>query len=388
MILSCRRVSPLLVQILRGPRYRLNATFSDAGARISQPRRVVPTTGRFSTLTREIGRGGPRGVVWRSLCALASTSERSDVDSALIDASLPRRRDFLQQVETTVARVLQHYIEREGVDLLSIDVDDSILLSLPSSERQAVGVARHLHERVRAARTNGDCRRCWLQQANCICSHIQPLALPACVNRIFLLTHHKEICMAVDTAKLILAAFPDSSRLVVGGIPAKFQESMEEMMDSLTKKTTLVLFPAEDAQTISDYFPIANRESRTVEGSGDGTMDVIFDLIVPDGTWEQARRLYNRYISSEPVARRVQLSIQSLSTFASPDSLGRQLRRHPVPVREIATAHALQLLLQDIVAATGISGDRFDHQRFSDYQDVASAAALAQLGPPRLKKNA
>ena len=145
-----------------------------------------------------------------------------------------------------------------------------------------------------------------------------------------------------------------------------------------------------------------------------------FDLIVLDGTWEQARRLYKRYIppdggdgDGDGGPRRVQLSPESLRTFDGKQNdddnndnnddadnnddqafTGRQLRRHPIAAREIATAHALQLLLQDIVAATDNSGNSNHHPQqpqyydiFGKYQQIASAAASAQLGPVRLKQS-
>lgn len=343
----------------------------------------------------------------RSVRNGVSAHSSLDADS-LLDYNVPLQQQqqqddrFLRQVETTVDRVLLKYYG-DGVDLLASDEDDGILLSLPREERAAAGVARHLHERLRAVRTNRDCRRCWLQQAHCICREIQPLPLPAAVHRIFLLTHHKEICMAVDTAKLILAAFPDASRLVVGGVPGQFQESMNEMMEAVSKETTLVLFPSEEAKTFADLLPELNRAGKRMNSNNSTTMkeSLSFDLIVLDGTWEQARRMYKRYISAEP-AKRVQLSLESLRTFgpqseyddSSSSSVavvmgGRQLRRHPVPVREIATAHALQLLLQDIVVSTisnSSSDARCDYSHFSRYQEIASAAAVAQLGPPRLKR--
>lgn len=306
------------------------------------------------------------------------------------DAVPPQRDDrFLRQVEKTVERVLQKYCA-DGIDVLNDkDEDDSILLSLPSSEREAVGVVRHLHQRLQAATTNHDCRRCWLQQAHCICDQILPLPVPLCVNRIFLLTHHKEICLAVDTAKLILAAFPESSRLVVGGIPADFQESMKEMVEAASSEKTLLLFPAEGAQTFAELLSVIKNEGSTTNRNSEEA--ITFDLIVIDGTWEQARRLHQRYFPSRP-ARLVQLSPASLNSFYAdsndPTFPGRQLRRHPIPVREISTVHALHLLLQDMVAVTS-NGEELPryYDIFGRYQQIASAGALAQLGPLRRKQS-
>ena len=164
-------------------------------------------------------------------------------------------------------------------------------------------------------------------------------------------------------------------------------------MEAVLSETTMVHFPAEGAQTFADLFPERKIESSTINFIKDPMpQSPRFDLIVLDGTWEQARRLYKRYIPVAP-AKRVQLPLESLSTFDLPNSSeGRQLRRHCVPVREIATAHALQLLLQDIVLIETItasnSSARYDnYDQFSQYQKIANAAALAQLGPPRPKQS-
>lgn len=273
-------------------------------------------------------------------------------------------------------------------------------------------MVRHLNERLQALSTNKDCRRCWLQQAHCICHCIEPLPIPTCIRTIYLLTHHKEIGLAVDTAKLILAAFADSCRLVVGGIPSEYQDSMNEMMHSLTDESipTLVLFPAEGALTLEALWCSPHLWSPNMAQTNNSQETMVstrtFDLIVLDGTWEQARRMYNRYILPHNVTS-VQLSLESLDSLNTafcthsadtPRSLSsqRQLRRHPVPIREIATAHALQLLLQDIVAVTppplASGGGGIDivdaaapYRRFGTYLEVANTAAVAQLGPTRPK---
>jgi len=66
---------------------------------------------------------------------------------------------FLEQVETTVARVLQDR-----------SVDD--VLQLPPNQRETFGVAKHLDKRLQAFRRNNDCPRCWLQKAHCVCSNM------------------------------------------------------------------------------------------------------------------------------------------------------------------------------------------------------------------------
>ena len=73
-------------------------------------------------------------------------------------------------------------------------------------------------------------------------------------------------------------------------------------------------------------------------------------MIVIDGTWEQARKLYKRYIPAGP--RRVKLTQSALDTIVSSREsgqyTGRQLRRHPESWREIGTLAATRLLLTDM----------------------------------------
>ena len=277
---------------------------------------------------------------------------------------------FLRPLETTIQQVLQKYDEQTDI------------MDVPPTEREALGIARNLHVRLQAFRRNDNCPRCWLQRAHCICLQCPPLPEQP-QNRIFVLMHHKEVCLTVDTAKLILAAFPQKARLVVGGLGPDVQSTMQEMMQALAQQhdnNLIVLFPDEDAETyqsLSDSFQKAM-----------GTMD----LIVLDGTWEQARRLYKRYIPARAAGGppRVKLTAEALATLqpaaqrAKDESsslafTGRQLRRHPEWWREISTLTATRLLLSDMDDVE--EKNRWDS--LADYQECADRAAREQLGAPR-----
>merc|ERR1712038_1607514 len=153
-----------------------------------------------------------------------------------------------------------------------LNLSKKMVESLPPSQRESVGIAIHLYNRLYSLTKNNDCRRCWLQAAHCICPSTPPLeneddhdchndgrdgdsggAIPY-INRLFLLTHHKEIGMAVDTAKLILGCFPVSCRLVIGGLDGEFQRSMVELDDAMQQKDRkcMVLFPSDGALTYSE----------------------------------------------------------------------------------------------------------------------------------------
>jgi DTW domain-containing protein YfiP len=258
---------------------------------------------------------------------------------------------FLEQVEATVSRVLNKD-NNNDLDILTLD---------PKS-REAVGVARNLKQRLEALRRNNDCPTCWMQRAHCICNQCTPIHLPKDmnINRIFLLVHHKEIGLKVDTVKLLLASFPEHCRLVVGGIGSEFQQSMAELEQTLENENCIILFPDDNAQTASEL------DISAFEKQG-------MDLVVLDGTWTSASKLHRRYIPS--TARRVQLSETSLDYLRNGN--GHQLRRHPTTWRQIGTFEATRLFLNEI----GSADDAL--KPLATYQDIANEAARRELGPPR-----
>ena len=92
------------------------------------------------------------------------------------------------------------------------------------------------------------------------------------MRRIYVYMHHKEVLLAVDTAKLILAAYADA-HLVIAGV--KGQPAEDEMRAALEAGDAVVLFPSDDAAPASALA---------------GPVDVV----VIDGTWEQAQKLNAR----------------------------------------------------------------------------------------------
>ena len=294
------------------------------------------------------------------------------LSTALSSSSVSYGSEFLDQVEESVARVLQKY------DAGGSDVD---ILDLPPLDRESLGVARVLNTRLQALAKNNDCRRCWLQQKHCVCNECKPLeatgdqsSLPSVlpkVNRIFLLMHHKEIALHVDTAKLILAAFPKTCRLVVGGIAGEYQDSMTEMQDAMASGNCLILFPSENALTFDAV------------QHGELDKSQAWDLIVIDGTWAQARKLHSRYVKEGPT--HVRLSDEAVETLQIAASGvqrdGHQLRRHPIKWREVSTLEATRLFLGDMMPTITIQRP---WDTLALYQQIGDSAARRQLGPPRL----
>ena len=199
-----------------------------------------------------------RSVPWNfqmSSRRVASTTATKHADTMLVEDP----NFFLNQVETTIQNVLNDQTNATNKDILS----------LPQHQREAVGIAKHLQQRLQSLRRNNDCPRCWMQRAHCICSqcppvHLHPQNSQHQLGRIFLLVHHKEVGMKIDTAKLILAAFPRQCRLVVAGIGPEYQSSMRELQDAISDNSNcLVLFPDETAQTFSEILATTKEKPTT-----------------------------------------------------------------------------------------------------------------------------
>eukprot|EP00986_Skeletonema_menzelii_P007025 scaffold2677_cov141-Skeletonema_menzelii.AAC.10 len=311
---------------------------------------------------------------------------------------VPLRSDaptHLDGVEDAVDAALM-YFQSQSSENNPLYAHDTIT-TFPAADRETIGVASKLRTRLDSFARNKDCRRCWLQKRHCVCGACPPLegdtATTSCggtdnVNRLFLLTHHKEICMVVDTAKIILSSFPNTTRLVVNGIRSEFQPSMREMLDVYNdalsgRSKCLILFPTDDAKTFDDIENEIIGSSVAVDGSRQNGWDVI----VIDGTWQQARKMHSKYFpdASNAGLHRVQLSSNVVELLGGDDGeiKGHQLRRHPTKWREISTHEATRLLLKDMHP-----GGQFDEQSaaMSQYQEILNAAARRQLGPPREKE--
>mmetsp|Transcript_8603 Transcript_8603/g.11047 ORF Transcript_8603/g.11047 Transcript_8603/m.11047 type:complete len:314 (+) Transcript_8603:156-1097(+) len=295
--------------------------------------------------------------------------------SAVTAAAFPgvwNGKTALDEVERTIGKVFERY---------TIDLD---VLTLNSYERESYAVAKRLKKRLDALATNGDCRRCWFQKKHCVCDQCPPLENEETLMRslsiknIFVLTHHKEIGLAVDTTKYILSTFPKSCKLVVNGISGQFQQSMAELEDVMTNEShrCLVLFPSDDA------VPISSAIRKLSKAPGCNQIDNL-NVVIIDGTWNQARKMHVRLPTG---AQRVCLSDKAIASLMNNCSEGFQLRRHPTKWREISTLEALRLFLNDLCMA--IDSDLVTHASWDilkDYQTTGDKSALKQLGPPRIK---
>eukprot|EP00804_Cyclotella_cryptica_P004685 CCRYP_019124-RA/>CCRYP_019124-RA protein AED:0.05 eAED:0.05 QI:528/1/1/1/1/1/3/49/379 len=348
-------------------------------------------------------------------------------------------RTHLDDIEDAVTSCLSHYSQRQPASAAFVTEPQmnapTNILQYPQHERESIGVASNLKQRLDSfARSGVHCRRCWLQSRHCVCgtcisleaedgnaSEKLGMGIPH-VKRLFLLTHHKEICLAVDTAKLIVAAFPQTAELVVSGVSREFQPVLGEMLDIVSKaeassaqdvleergEKCLILFPTEDATTFENIVHNVRdtlgemRDEGVVGPISMNIMEQEWNVIVIDGTWSQARKIHARYFPQRSCGMlfRVQLSsdaVNRLNGSSREESVvvvnaggegdgggakGFQLRRHPIKWREISTLEATRLLLLDMHP-----DGQFDIQSkaMSDYQELGNEAVKRQLGPPRCK---
>lgn len=192
-----------------------------------------------------------------------------------------------------------------------------------------------------------------------------PIRTGLALDRIFVLMHHKEVGMAIDTSKIIFAAFPEQARAVIGGIPPNYQQSMEEMLLAIELQQAAVLFPG------SNEVATASQIAR--EDNIGGKNRAIRSLILIDGTWEQARRLYARYIKSPTPSSPAPVQVQLSPINDTLDDEGRQTRHHPIAAREIATAHAFEIFLRESEWAAPATVDALRMYQVATHQAIHRA---------------
>lgn len=122
------------------------------------------------------------------------------------------------------------------------------------------------------------CERCALHTEDCLCAWRAPLAIDT---HVAMVLHRREVKKPTNTGRLSLLALTNHS-LFVRGNPSAPAE-LEALVTP--ERRVCVLFPREDATPLTAAWRAADTRPVT--------------LIVPDGTWGQARRAMLR----EPVLR-------------------------------------------------------------------------------------
>ena len=120
------------------------------------------------------------------------------------------------------------------------------------------------------ARGTPRCRGCGLPEEMCVCGELPRLAART---RVVLLTHRIERTKSTNTGRLVASLLEGAEVRVRGELDRDLRER-----PPLPEGRRLVLYPAPGARELS---PEDARGGPVV-------------LLVPDGTWNQARRAFNR----------------------------------------------------------------------------------------------
>ena len=162
------------------------------------------------------------------------------------------------------------------------------------------------------------CPRCKINQQHCFCAFIRPLQIASTVS---LIVHVRELKLTSNTAHFVKEMLPQNAHFDVRG---HVEGALDMQMIVDRPGRPLFLFPNEAAQTLDQAF--------VAEHPGP------YHLIVPDGSWNQARKVHNR----EPL-------MNQIPTVKLPSGIVGEyhLRRAPTPGHVStyeAVAHALGIL--------------------------------------------
>lgn len=126
------------------------------------------------------------------------------------------------------------------------------------------------------------CTTCKIHQTLCFCDEIKTLETKT---RVSIIMHHRERFLTSNTANLA-ALVLKNCKIVLRGLPGKLFDANELGLND--EEIPLYLFPHEDAVELSEDFI--------------STLKKPVHLIVPDGTWSQAVKVYRR----EPALSHIQ----------------------------------------------------------------------------------
>lgn len=120
------------------------------------------------------------------------------------------------------------------------------------------------------SRRTARCAGCWLPVALCLCAELPRFAIRT---RVVVMMHRREAATSSNTGRLAARVLDGASVRVRGA-----RSESESQHEPLPPGRRLVLFPAAEARVLTAED--AAQESAV--------------LLVPDGTWAQARRLLRR----------------------------------------------------------------------------------------------
>lgn len=118
------------------------------------------------------------------------------------------------------------------------------------------------------------CQGCRMHPLYCFCDQIDPLEIN---NYVSLIVHQKEFFLPSTTSYYTTKIIPQNSEILIRGIkdnPLILAESL------MIKARPIVLFPSEDSVELNENWAELNPGP--------------YHLIVPDGTWSQAKKVCKR----------------------------------------------------------------------------------------------
>src|SRR5687768_9833908 len=162
----------------------------------------------------------------------------------------------------------------------------------------------------RQPKTNSRCESCGVSAAACLCDMVPRIELRT---KVCLVIHHRELSRSSNTGLLAIRALLNSEVRVRGE-----QREALDLKDLLTAQYRSFLFyPSADAVELNEAMVM--QDSRPIQ------------LLVPDGTWRQARKINSRHPELGDLPR-VKISTPNNSTY--------QLRVQSKPER-MATLQAI-----------------------------------------------
>lgn len=221
----------------------------------------------------------------------AGTCRRNDDRTTGRMVSTAPRARLLARLEHIASTISKH-------DLAAFHDDD-----VPTRERHALHVENVFSTMLEKCSRMNACLACTLNP--CICHQLSPLPLS---HRLWVLTHCKEVLRTTATGKLLLLAHPRAT-LLVSGLPAH----EAELAEVCSRSTAAVLFPSPDAVApgvLLERLVAADLSSSACDEASNGMYgrdtspsmernrfdhrieSPVLDIILLDGTWNQARQLY------------------------------------------------------------------------------------------------
>lgn len=118
------------------------------------------------------------------------------------------------------------------------------------------------------------CKGCKLNNGLCVCKAISPVSI---TGRVSLVVHVRELKLTSNTAQFVHQLLPQQSQIFIRG---RVNEPFQAAPVMEAPGRPLFLFPHEDAQELNADFLAANPGP--------------YHLIVPDGNWNQAKKVRQR----------------------------------------------------------------------------------------------